>query len=73
MWGSFPQRRDHALSRRQTLNRCATQAPQKSSHSKSKNQEDTQIGLSGAVLISAHGPGDKLKNLKLSLVSEVAE
>ena len=30
MWGSIPQRRDHALSRRQTLNRCATQAPQKS-------------------------------------------
>ncbi|XP_057169870.1 uncharacterized protein C16orf95 homolog isoform X2 [Ursus arctos] len=27
MWGSIPQRRDHALSRRQTLNRCATQAP----------------------------------------------
>ena len=28
MWGSISQRRDHALSRRQTLNRCATQAPQ---------------------------------------------
>ncbi|XP_034508170.1 RNA polymerase-associated protein CTR9 homolog isoform X2 [Ailuropoda melanoleuca] len=27
MWGSIPERRDHALSRRQTLNRCATQAP----------------------------------------------
>ena len=28
MWGSIPQCRDHALCRRQTLNRCATQAPQ---------------------------------------------
>uniref|UniRef100_A0A452SWS7 Interferon alpha/beta receptor 2 n=1 Tax=Ursus americanus TaxID=9643 RepID=A0A452SWS7_URSAM len=27
MWGSIPHRRDHALSRRQMLNRCATQAP----------------------------------------------
>ena len=27
MWGSIPEHRDHALSRRQTLNRCATQAP----------------------------------------------
>ena len=27
MWGSIPERRDHALSRRQTLNCCATQAP----------------------------------------------
>ncbi|XP_057162070.1 zinc finger protein 135-like isoform X2 [Ursus arctos] len=27
MWGSIPECRDHALSRRQTLNRCATQAP----------------------------------------------
>ena len=27
MWGSIPQRREHALSQRQTLNRCATQAP----------------------------------------------
>ena len=27
MWVSFPQHRAHALSRRQTLNRCATQAP----------------------------------------------
>ena len=27
MWGPIPLRRDHALSRRQTLNRCATQAP----------------------------------------------
>ncbi|XP_034520683.1 mediator of RNA polymerase II transcription subunit 22 isoform X2 [Ailuropoda melanoleuca] len=27
MWDSIPQRRDHALSRRQTLNDCATQAP----------------------------------------------
>ena len=27
MWGSIPQRRDHTLSRRQTLNCCATQAP----------------------------------------------
>ena len=28
MWGSIPEHQDHALSRRQTLNRCATQAPQ---------------------------------------------
>ena len=27
-WGSIPELRDHALSRRQTPNRCATQAPQ---------------------------------------------
>ena len=27
MWGSIPELRDHALSLRQTLNRCATQAP----------------------------------------------
>ena len=27
MWDSIPERRDHALSRRQTLNDCATQAP----------------------------------------------
>ena len=27
MWGSVPERRDHALSQRQTLNRSATQAP----------------------------------------------
>uniref|UniRef100_A0A452V1E0 60S ribosomal protein L29 n=1 Tax=Ursus maritimus TaxID=29073 RepID=A0A452V1E0_URSMA len=27
MWGSIPERRDHGLSRRQTLNRSATQAP----------------------------------------------
>ena len=27
MWGSIPQRWDHALSRRQALNRCATQVP----------------------------------------------
>ena len=27
MRGSIPECRDHALSRRQTLNRCATQAP----------------------------------------------
>ena len=25
MWGSIPERQDHALSRRQTLNDCATQ------------------------------------------------
>ena len=29
MWGSIPERRDHALSRRQMLNRYATQAPLK--------------------------------------------
>uniref|UniRef100_A0A452VJB8 Coiled-coil domain containing 30 n=1 Tax=Ursus maritimus TaxID=29073 RepID=A0A452VJB8_URSMA len=28
MWGSIPERQDHTLSRRQTPNRCATQAPQ---------------------------------------------
>ena len=28
MRDSFPERRDHALSRRQALNDCATQAPQ---------------------------------------------
>ena len=27
MWDSIPEHRDHALSRRQTLNDCATQAP----------------------------------------------
>ena len=27
MWDSIPERRDHGLSRRQTLNDCATQAP----------------------------------------------
>ena len=27
MWGSIPERRDHALSRGQTPNHCATQAP----------------------------------------------
>ena len=27
MWGSIPERWDHTLSRRQTLNGCATQAP----------------------------------------------
>ena len=27
MWDSIPERRDHALSRRQALNDCATQAP----------------------------------------------
>ena len=27
MWGLIPEHRGHALSRRQTLNRCATQAP----------------------------------------------
>ena len=29
MWGSIPQCRDHTLSRRLTLNACATQAPLK--------------------------------------------
>ncbi|XP_034521186.1 TBC1 domain family member 4 isoform X2 [Ailuropoda melanoleuca] len=33
MWGSIPQRQDHALSRRQTPNRCATQAPQEDAFS----------------------------------------
>ena len=27
MWGSIPECRDHALSRRQTLNNCGTQVP----------------------------------------------
>ena len=29
MWGSIPERQDHALSRRQTLNDCATQVSPK--------------------------------------------